>query len=393
MLILRIESISEDSLIRLSGVHVSQPRTLISSSTSSAKVEPVADFNLEEELRRRAARVVGTAADSQVLKLFGQASDRVYYRISDSDSSVVAMVMPKGGKVSEEVSSGEMPDELPFLNVQRYLASLEIRVPEIFEYDEEAGILLLEDLGDRTFESALDHTLDSESNLELYAKAVDLLALLRLRSEQKPDQDCIAFGRAFEKELFRWELEHFHEWGLVARQGRDVSSDERKLLDRQYGAIATELATLPVGFSHRDFQSRNLMLKNDELVVIDFQDALLAPIQYDLVALLRDSYVELPWSMVESLVWRFCDTYEALGGHIGDRLEFMRNFDLLTVQRKLKDGGRFVFIDRVKNNPSFLPSIPASFRYVKQAINRLPELKALGEVLERHVPEMRAESA
>lgn len=342
---------------------------------------------LHEDLRRRAERVVGTAADSRVIKLFGQASNRVYYRIEDGQSSVVAMVMPVGAKGSEEIGGGSGDGELPFLNVQRYLEGLSLRVPQVFEYDEAAGILLLEDLGDRTFESALEPVpLDSPRNVELYSQAVDLLAKLRARAEQKPDSSCVAFGREFDRELFFWEFEHFHEWGLLAR-GAKVSLADQELLRRFYGQISDELATLPRGFTHRDFQSRNLMLKNQELVLIDFQDALLAPLHYDLVALLRDSYVELPWPMVEGLVWRFCDAFEAQGGEIGDRQAFLRHFHLLTVQRKLKDGGRFVFIDRVKGNPNFLPSIPASFCHVKGAIAQLPELREMGEVLARYLPE------
>lgn len=341
---------------------------------------------LARDLRVRGSRAVGTPADADVIQLKGDASNRSYYRIAGAGESVVAMVMPTSTPVgvSEEATSGATPTELPFLNVQRYLDKLGLRVPKIYEYDEPAGVLLLEDLGDVTFESALA-TGDVE---ELYGRVVDLLAWLRAKADANRDEDCIAFGRAFDRELYRWELEHFHEWGLVARSGRDVTAAERETLNFLYDSIAEELDGLPRGFTHRDFQSRNVMLKNGELVVIDFQDALLGPVQYDLVALLRDSYVELDRGLVERLVHRFCDSFESHGGVVGDRDGFLRTFDLLTVQRKLKDGGRFIFIDRVKGNPSFLPSVPASFRYVKDAISRLPELAPLGEILSRYVPEL-----
>jgi aminoglycoside/choline kinase family phosphotransferase len=122
--------------------------------------------------------------------------------------------------------------------------------------------------------------------------------------------------------------------------------------------------------------------------VIDFQDALLGPRQYDLVALLRDSYVELDPPFVEAMLRRYLAGLEAEGGPRLAYEAFRATFDLLTVQRKLKDAGRFVFIDRVKRNPGFLVSIPASLRYVREAFARRPDLAELQEVLARHVPEL-----
>lgn len=370
---------------------------MIPTGTTTAAVNVLNDeARLENDLRARAARLANTGADGHVRKLKGDASNRSYYRVAGNGSSVVAMVMPTTAKASEEATNGAPPAELPFLNVQRYLDSLGLRVPRIYEYDEPAGILFLEDLGDVTFESALpskttppsesdDRSADFEA---LYVRAVELLARMRVTADASRDPDCIAFGRSFDRGLYRWELEHFHEWGLVARSGKEPTDAERAVLDGFYDRIADALDVLPRGFTHRDYQSRNLMVKDGELVVIDFQDALLGPVQYDLVALLRDSYVELDRALVERLVERYCDAYEREGGDAGDRREFLRVFDLLTVQRKLKDGGRFIFIDRVKGNPSFLPSVPASFRYVKDAIARLPELAPMGEILARYVPEL-----
>jgi aminoglycoside/choline kinase family phosphotransferase len=131
-----------------------------------------------------------------------------------------------------------------------------------------------------------------------------------------------------------------------------------------------------------------MVLPSGEQAVIDFQDALLGPRQYDLVALLRDSYVELPADLVERMIRRYLEKLAAAGGPRLAYPAFREVFDLLTVQRKLKDAGRFVFIDRVKGNPSFLPSIPASLRYVRDAFARRPDLGGLQELLARHVPEL-----
>ena len=152
-----------------------------------------------------------------------------------------------------------------------------------------------------------------------------------------------------------------------------------------FDRIAQELADLPPVLVHRDFQSRNLMVSGQgEVCVIDFQDALLGPHVYDLVALLRDSYLDLGSLQVIDLIDEFC-VKRGLNAAATRRL-----FHLQTVQRKLKDAGRFVFIDRKRGNPAFLQSIPLSLRYVRDALSELPEYSELRSVLGKHVPELRA---
>jgi aminoglycoside/choline kinase family phosphotransferase len=114
---------------------------------------------------------------------------------------------------------------------------------------------------------------------------------------------------------------------------------------------------------------------------------LLGPRAYDLVALLRDSYVTLDAGLLDAMLHRY---REAIGDR-SDAGEFRRLFDLLTVQRKLKDAGRFEYIHRVKNNPSFLPHIPASLAYVRSAFERLDDdaaVRALRRVASSYVPEL-----
>jgi aminoglycoside/choline kinase family phosphotransferase len=298
------------------------------------------------------------------------------------------MVMPPGAK-PEEVTKGPAHAEDPFVDVQRYLRRVGVRVPEIlgFERDDpEGGLMVLEDLGDDMLETRL---LAGDDRTRLYETAIDQLARLRAAAEREPG-GCVAFTRAFERDLYRWELDHFREWLLEAWKGARLSAAEREVVEREFDRIAAALEAEPKGFTHRDYQSRNLMvLPSGEQAVIDFQDALLGPRQYDLVALLRDSYVELPPDLVDALLRRYLDRFAAAGGPRLEYGPFREVFDLLTVQRKLKDAGRFVFIDRVKKNPGFLVSIPASLRYVRDALARRPDLAELRGILARHVPELR----
>ncbi len=345
------------------------------------------DPQTEARVRAAAARATGgDTSGAPVRRLAGHASLRSYWRVGAPPASHVVMVLPPDAK-PEEVTKGGAPAANPFVDVQRYLAGLGVRVPGIRAFYEPEGLMVLEDLGDEMLETRL---LAGHAKEPLYERAVDELARLRAAAEARPG-GCVAFTRSFDRDLYRWELMHFLEWGLEGWKGAALSPAERGVVDRDFERIARALEAEPKGFTHRDYQSRNLMvLPSGEQAVIDFQDALLGPRQYDLVALLRDSYVELEAPFVERMLRRYLARLAEAGGPPLAYEPFRATFDLLTVQRKLKDAGRFVYIDRVKKNPGFLASIPASLRYVRDAFARRTDLAELQAVLARHVPELAA---
>jgi aminoglycoside/choline kinase family phosphotransferase len=346
----------------------------------------------EQRVRAAVQRATGREAGRlPVSRIAGHASLRTYYRVGTPPRALVVMAMPPGAR-PEEITKGGPPGEAgapdPFLDVQRWLQGHGVRVPAVHGADladPEGGLVVLEDLGDQMLETRL---LAGDDPEPLYARAVDQLARLRAAAEADP-RGSVAFGRRFDRDLYRWELDHFREWLLEAWKGARLSPAERQEVDEAFDGIAAALAAEPLGFTHRDYQSRNLMvLPSGELAVIDFQDALLGPRQYDLVALLRDSYVDLDPPLVERMLDRYREALAAAGGPRLEAERFREVFDLLTVQRKLKDAGRFVFIDRVKKNPGFLPSIPLSLRYVREALARRPDLAGLRAILARHVEEL-----
>ncbi|MGB8932338.1 MAG: phosphotransferase [Anaeromyxobacteraceae bacterium] len=339
----------------------------------------------EARVRSAVVRVTGRDASAwPVRRLAGHASMRSYWRVGTPPGALVVMVLPEDAR-PEEVTKGGPPPVNPFVDVQRYLEGIGVRVPAIRAFYEADGLMVLEDLGDEMLETRL---LAGDAPEPLYAAAIDQLARLRAHAEANPGRS-VAFSRAFDHDLYLWELHHFREWLLEAWKGATLSAGERAAVERHFEAISHALDAEPKGFTHRDYQSRNLMiLPGGAQAVIDFQDALLGPRQYDLVALLRDSYVELPAELVERLLRRYLERLEAEGGPRLGYGPFREVFDLLTVQRKLKDAGRFVFIDRVRKNPDFLRSIPASLRYVREAFSRRPDLAELQAILARHVPEL-----
>src|SRR6266852_866145 len=343
------------------------------------------------ELARAYAEAMGRPA-AKIERLPGGAGNRTYWRATDgTGQSAIVMELPPDPGKSEEVSKDGAPQDLPFLNVHRYLERLGVRVPRIYLDAHRRGFVVLEDLTDRTLEMALRDGPSKkrpEHRRKMYERAINQLARLRAHAERDPDPSCIAFGRAFDFDLYQWEFEHFIEYGLLGR-GAKPSKAELRELRETFTRISRQLAAAPRGFTHRDYQSRNIMvLPSGEQVVIDFQDALQGPRQYDLVCLLRDSYVELSRPLIDAMLQRYLEKLPEEGGSELDQRDFIGFFDLLTVQRKLKDAGRFVFIDQVKKNPSFLIHIPASLRYVGDALERLPQLENVRDILARHVPEL-----
>jgi aminoglycoside/choline kinase family phosphotransferase len=304
----------------------------------------------------------------------GGASSRRYYRARVGDRSVIVMFAPEGAR-PDEVSQGAPSPRWPFLEVRALLASRGVRVPNVLAEDLPAGLLVLEDLGDLTLAEALRR--DPSRRPALYRRAaIDLAGMHAAMSDGAPG--TVVASRRFDEALLRWELAHFVEWGLDAR---DVSRSaaSRAALDEAFDALAKQLAAAPLGFVHRDYQSRNLMLDPtagaaDALVVIDFQDALIGPRAYDLVALLRDSYQDIDEAFAADVI----ATYAASRGmDASERAALAAEVDRLTVQRKLKDAGRFVFIERRKGDPSFLPYVAPSLRRVRGALERLGPSDAL----------------
>ena len=240
------------------------------------------------------------------------------------------MVMELGDNPlkSEEAAKGAAPCELPFINVQRYLARAGAAVPAIHRYDAERGFVYLEDLGDITFESRVADAGD-DVRARYYRQAIDQLVALQRFAAAHPDPECVAFSRGFDYELLKWELDHFREYGLEA-QGLELSPAERDEVE-QASSVASPRSSPPsrAGFVHRDYQSRNLMVQDLEgaprLRIIDFQDALLGTRAYDLVGLLRDSYVALSPSLLDDLVAHFVDE---------------RPLDAARFQRALRSAGR-----------------------------------------------------
>lgn len=315
----------------------------------------------------------GVRLDTAPLRLEGGASPRSYWRVPWGAGSAVVMALPDDALAPTE-HGATAAGELPWLAMQRHLEGLGLPVPQVHRADVAAGFLLIEDLGDvRLFDVV---SADPSRVGSIYDAAVDLLARW-----QAALADVDLAAPTFDGGHLRAELGEFVAMGLEARLGIALTPAEREVFARLGDTLEDELLGGPRVLAHRDFQSQNLMVTSRGLVLIDFQDAFRAPDVYDLVALLRDSYIALPAAELARLVARFA----AQSTH-PDQLA--ARFHLQTVQRKLKDAGRFETLAR-RGKPHFLRYFGRSIGYVVQAIVALGRFDDLLAVLERHLPEAR----
>jgi aminoglycoside/choline kinase family phosphotransferase len=325
----------------------------------------------EDQARAFLARTLGTAEPVELVPLTGGASPRRFLRVlrGASERAVVMIVPPDTPDV---MFARERGRPWPFLELRALLESRSVRVPRLLAEDTGAGLLLVEDLGE-TLAERLDAA--PASREALYRMAATDLARAQRALVPLPG-DSVVLLRGFDEALYRTELEHFWEWGVEAR---GVPGAARADFERAGERLIAELCALPRAFTHRDYQSRNLMVTakpsgETELAWIDFQDALLGPRAYDLVALLCDSYQPFDPAFVRARLADYARTHELLHE---DRAALEREFWLIAVQRKLKDAGRFVFIERKRGDPSFLPFVDGTLDMVLFALAELADVEEL----------------
>jgi len=348
----------------------------------------------------RVAKTVRTKLPFQVnlatlAPLVGDASNRRYFRLELSGGPPHSLVLmqlasPEAFKQSEEAVSGGAPPitELPFVNILTHLAKADIPVPSLYYYDTEAGLLYLEDLGDVTLTQACRGGTGPETP-EFYRQAIEILVRMQAKASFPANPACLAFSRVFDVPLLMWEFDHFIEYGIERRLGRALPDEDRQVIRTEMQLIAQELAVQPRIFTHRDYHSRNLMVQDGRLRVLDFQDALMGPATYDLASLLRDSYASLDEALIDDLLAQYLDGLAKAGVPL-DHTQFRRLFDLTSIQRNLKAAGRFVYIDQVKKNPNFLEAIPRTLGYVRRNLTAYPELAPLRKHLAPYVPELQS---
>jgi hypothetical protein len=318
----------------------------------------------------------GLAAQApRVVPLTGDASDRRYFRVLLAEAPSLVLSLH-----SEAFDF----DRLPFVNVARLLSQMPVPIPAVLGHADDLGILALEDLGDVTLQAHLGAATPAE-HAALYRQSVALIATLQRRGEELRSPDFLPYGIAFDVEKLSWEMDFFVKHFLEAYRGVVLSAAARDDLREEFASLVTTLASEPRVLCHRDYHSRNLMLHDEQLYIIDFQDARMGPDTYDLVSLLRDSYVDLPDQVVEDLIAYFL----ALKGQTEDAEDFRQRFDVMALQRNLKALGTFGYQTTARRNPVYIQYIPRTLRYVRNNLDNLAHFSRLADLLATHVEEFR----
>ena len=300
--------------------------------------------------------------------LAGDASTRAYVRLTHSGGaslSSIGMIMPE--PFTEET--------LPFIDVQRHFTEIDVRVPEIFGVDEEAGVILLEDCGDESLEDVWRGDGWEEARPH-YAAALEMMAAMQ-DAPTAPTSGQLALTRRFDAEFFTNELHHTRKYAFEHLLG--METDERAL-DAAFRELCKEICRIPFRLTHRDYHSRNLMVSNDEVFAIDFQDARMGPATYDLASLAFDSYVALDGGARDYLIARYWETC----GHrlFSDKEEYERALRATAIQRNLKAIGTFAYQKAVRGADRYLVSIPHTVRMVQGHFENRRDLARLHATLE-----------
>jgi len=296
-------------------------------------------------------------SDIDLELIAGDASPRRFFRVhcsADSRSSAsTSLVLMK----SPPTENNER-----FVLVQGLLEADGVRVPRLIRADLAEGWFLLEDLGDKTFHQALE----SESSDQLYDRALEALVTIA----SVPVEDVLP---TYDAGRLQVELDVFPEWFLGKALELTLDDESRRIVAGLSGLLLESALEQPVVMVHRDYHSRNLMALPDsgELAVIDFQDAVLGPLTYDPVSLLKDCYVV--WPREQQLAWLSDYRDKLVQRRVVDALNFDRLvvwFDLMGLQRHIKVLGVFSRLWLRDQKSAYLADLPVVVDYVLDACDR-----------------------
>ena len=312
--------------------------------------------------------------------LAGDASDRSYFRISLKNK--IAHKIPRS-LIVMQLKEPVLGQETDFTRVLKFLRKLDLPAPELFYYDVSMGLLFLEDCGTMTLEDQVKKFPQHEA--KLYRQAVALLFDMQTQATCAIDSTCPAYHLKFDVKKMMWEFNFMLDNYVDKFCRSPLESFARKELNEAFMPLCESLAAEELYFTHRDYHSRNLMFDEDHLVLIDFQDARMGPCQYDLVSLLKDSYIQIDDALVQELIDFYVQLKEQAEGRKIDREKFNQIFDGMSIQRNLKAIGTFAY-QSVNNNNRYMSYISPTLNYVNQTLKRRFKGTVLESILFKNIP-------
>jgi len=313
-----------------------------------------------QALQDWAARQLG-GGSLDIAPASADASFRRYFRVTAKGRDYIVMDAPPAHE-----------DCRPFIAVARLFADAGVNVPQVLAQDLDRGFLLLTDLGNTTYLSALNEAvLDQGVANGLYLASND--ALIRIQQASRP-----GVLAAYDRTLLTRELMLFPEWYVAKHLGVAMKDDQKTLLDTVFERLLVNNLAQPQVYVHRDWHSRNLMVSDPTPGILDFQDAVYGPITYDLASIYRDAYVQWDEEMQLDWVIRYWEKARAARLPVREDFgEFWRDFEWMGAQRQIKVLGIFARLYHRDGKDGYLKDMPRVMHYLRKVCERYDELKPL----------------
>lgn len=307
------------------------------------------------------------AQDLDVEPLQGDASSRIYYRVKDDKDSYILMVAPLGAEFES------------FIKIASLLKQQNLSVPKFHAIDEELGLILMSDFGDKLYLKELNPmTVD-----KLYKDAIDAIILMQKidlnnKNLNIDDYETVKSIKKFDNVKMLEQLNLFKSWYLEKHLKLSIAP-YINIFEKSFTYLIEQVDKIPKVFTHVDYHSRNLLVVNDKNPgLLDFQDAMYGPCTYDLLSLLNDCYVD--WG--EDVINKFIAYYkkQAIMNNIIEHVDielFMDWFDYSALQRHLKNLGVFCRLNYRDSKDNYLQYIPRLLMYISRILERHPELSKL----------------
>jgi len=288
--------------------------------------------------------------------LSADASFRQYYRATKRDTSYAVMDCPPE---KENLES--------FLLITEKLKNAKLNVPEIFEVDREKGFLVMTDLGDNLYSKKLN----DETVYCLYTDALEAIVKMQTKVDYS--------GLKNFDEYYEEENNLFTDWFLKKHLKVELDATLEKKITLQFNKINSIIKSIPKTFVHRDYHSRNLLITDiNNPGIIDYQDAVIGPVTYDLVSLLKDCYVRWNDGLIEDMLESFFNRMKS--NTINNISDFRYWFEITGLQRHIKAIGIFSRLNYRDNKNSYLKDIPRTYTYIEKVLNKYEELSGLNKV-------------
>jgi hypothetical protein len=287
------------------------------------------------------------------------ASFRQYFRVSNTQDNKTCIVMD---------APPEKENSHLFVLVTELIRGVGVNAPDIIALDLQQGFLLLDDLGSKPY---LDY-LDNDTAENLYIDAINALIKMQTIDAMLP---------VYDEKLLQTEMDLFETWYLNRHLDIQLNDDQKTSLDSIFKLLIKNAIQQPQVFVHRDYHSRNLMITDNNPGVIDYQDAVIGPITYDLVSLFKDCYIEWPGEKIE----HWLDLYLArlTPAHFIEKATLKRWFDLMGVQRHLKVLGIFARLNYRDGKSQYLNDLPLTLKYIVETCDMYSELQPLRQLLDQ----------